>query len=74
MLKSELEARVKLLEKYVDHLPTCQRATIHRAHFTDKYPCTCGFDDLGVELVFTPIRTMSKKYLPSSIKRKNLTA
>jgi len=59
----QLKARIELMEKYVDHQMQCQRRTIHRAYFTDKYPCQCGFDDLGIELVHTPIRTKSKKYM-----------
>jgi hypothetical protein len=44
------------LRTYVDHQPHCIRATIHRAYFTDKYPCDCGFDDLGIELKFKPVK------------------
>jgi hypothetical protein len=59
--KSALEARIELLEAYVDHKPECQRRTIHRAFFSDKCPCECGFDSLGVKLTFTPIDGTKKK-------------
>lgn len=58
---AKLEARIKLLEQYADHKPECQRATIHRAFFSDKYPCECGFDDLGIELNFQPVDRSGKK-------------
>jgi hypothetical protein len=57
----QLKERIKLLEQYTDHKPECQRATIHRAYFSDKYPCECGFDDLGVELKFYPVDKSKKK-------------
>lgn len=52
---AKLEARIKLLEEYADHKPECVRATIHRAFFSDKNPCDCGFDaQIGLELKHIP--------------------